>query len=291
MDFPDFYQSQKNRVDDALNRLLPEAGVSELVEAMRYSVLGGGKRIRGVLVLEAERSGLGGDSRTDGGELLAAVVELIHAYSLVHDDLPAMDDDDVRRGQPACHKAFGEDIAILAGNGLLNLAYRTLGELDEPDVRDRALKRISDAAGDEHLLEGQARDLKYETEKPEARDVLDMYTRKTGALLGLSLELGAISAGLPGDQQLLLRNIGIDLGAAFQIHDDLLEMEGGEGLGKSTDSDRRSEKWTYPRVVGETRARDRAQKLIDESLDRLEELDLDTHRLSELAEFLIERSY
>lgn len=290
-DFPDFYGSQKQRVDDALERILPDGSTSELVDAMRYSVLGGGKRLRGVLVLETRRTGLGEPDDTGPGDRLAGVVELIHAYSLVHDDLPAMDDDDMRRGQPACHVEYGEDIAILCGNALLNLAYETINEIDDPKILNPAFDRVSWAAGYSQLLDGQYRDLRYETRKPSPDEVLEMYTRKTGALIGLSLELGAISAGLDLERRKAFRNIGTNLGVAFQIRDDLLELEGGEKLGKNTDSDRDSEKWTYARLVGEQEARDRARTLTRTSRRELETLDLETERISELAEFLIKRSY
>ncbi|MFB6346746.1 MAG: polyprenyl synthetase family protein, partial [bacterium] len=171
-------------------------------------------------------------------------------------------------------------------------AYATLSDVDEPTIRSRSLDRISEAAGSEELLVGQHRDLQYENADPSADQVLRMYRRKTGALLGLAMELGAISAELPLEQSRTYRDLGTDLGVAFQIQDDLLEEDKQtETLGKSTGSDQTSNKRTYPRLVGTTEARRKAEVLINRSRQKLEELTLDTERIIRLADFIIERTY
>jgi geranylgeranyl pyrophosphate synthase len=289
--FPPFFEEQKLRVDRSLDNLLPPADKNRLAEAMRYTVLGGGKRIRGVLVLEAYR--LGSKSRPELAESLSGIIELLHAYTLIHDDLPAMDDDDTRRGQPASHKQFDEATAILTGNSLQSLAFRSLSELDVSEGELRTLGAIlSDAMGYEGVLQGQVWDLDLENTEPTEETILEMYEKKTGYLIGCALEVGGVAGGLKVETRGRLRTCGRKLGKAFQIQDDLLEETGtSDQLGKNTKSDESRKKSTLVDRVGEAAARDRANELVEDGRRLLDEISQETERLSRLAAFLIERNY
>jgi geranylgeranyl pyrophosphate synthase len=289
--FPDFYEEQKDRVDDALDAGLPPADENYLAEVMRYSVLGGGKRIRGILVLEAAR--LGEPVERDVAETLSAVVELVHTYTLVHDDLPAMDDDDVRRGQPACHEKYDEATAILCGNALLSRAFELTGGLGDSfkDVGP-LIRKVASVMGYDGVLDGQVRDLDLEGDEPEEDEILEMYERKTGYLIGLALELGAIAGTLDRKAREDLRNVGRTLGRAFQIQDDLLEHEGSsEQLGKDAGSDASRHKSTLVEHLGPEQARNRADRYVQTGRETLQDLPHDTTRLETLADFLVERNY
>jgi farnesyl diphosphate synthase len=290
-EFPDFFRAGRERVQTALENLLPSAGANRLAEAMRYSVLGGGKRIRGVLVLEAARLGTNYDESL--AEILGGVVELIHTYTLVHDDLPAMDDDDVRRGQPANHKKYDEATAILAGNALLTRAFEILGTASmEEKGRMDLLDRTGEVLGWSGILEGQQMDLDMEGSTTPEDKILEMYEKKTGYLLSLALEYGAVAGGLPEDDRSTLRIIGRTLGLAFQVRDDLLEQEGdSERIGKDAKSDRSKAKSTLVDRLGPEDARDRAEDYVRKGQQLLDDLDYDTSRLEELANFLLDRTY
>lgn len=289
--FPDFFGPQKDRVDRMLDDVLPPEEENKIAEAMRYTVLAGGKRIRGVLVLEAAR--LGNSDSESNAQIMSAVVELLHSYTLVHDDLPMMDDDEFRRGQPSCHVKFDEATAVLSGNALQSLAYRSLCDLDcSRHKLVLILERLSKMIGYDGILDGQMRDLELEGIQADEQTVLDMYDKKTGYLIGFALELGAIVGGLKTSDQEILRTIGRKLGTAFQIHDDVLEQrQDPDKLGKDVDSDRTQEKSTLIQLVGEESAKDRASSLVDEGESYLDDLPYDTERLSRLAHFLVQRNY
>ena len=294
--FPDFYRRQKERVERALQNWLPEteAVPPPLGEAMRSSVLNGGKRLRGVLVLEAAR--LGREERSSAAEALAAAVELIHAYSLVHDDLPAMDDDDFRRGEPTCHRQFGEDMAILCGDSLLTLAFEILGQIDEFDIPAPASVKIyqktARAAGWRGLIGGQVEDLTASESELQLEELQELHLKKTGALIRLSLQLGGIVSGMEEEFLPVLNEFGKKIGLAFQIKDDLLDLQGSfEKIGKDVNSDREAEKTTYPRLLGSEQAEEKLTRLVDEAEELLRSEISESERLIELARLVAERDY
>jgi farnesyl diphosphate synthase len=284
------YQARIERVlDDCLE--LPDPGTPRLREAMRYSVLGGGKRLRPVLVYLTGES-LGAPlNRLDAA---AAAVELIHVYSLVHDDLPAMDDDDLRRGRPTCHRAFDEATAILAGDALQALAFAVLA--DDPSgtaasVRIAMLHTLARAVGTGGMAGGQAVDLAAVGQALSAAAVENMHRRKTGALIQGSVLLGALAAGITAGAELeALTTFGAQIGLAFQIQDDILDVEGDATvLGKATGADAAHGKPTYPSTIGLDASRTRARELRDEAVAALGPLGSRAGMLTELAQFVVSR--
>jgi geranylgeranyl pyrophosphate synthase len=283
----------QKRIEHVLERCLalPDCGTSRLREAMRYSTLGGGKRLRPVLVYTTGEA-LGAPLEHLDGP--AAAVELIHVYSLVHDDLPAMDDDDLRRGRPTCHRAFDEATAMLAGDALQALAFGVLAE-EVPGIPATAtasmLRILANAAGTAGMAGGQAIDLAAVGKTLDAAAVENMHRRKTGALIAASVLLGATAAGLARGAELeALTRFGADIGLAFQIQDDILDVEGDTGvLGKSTGADAARSKPTYPTTVGLAAAKDRAGALRDSAIAALAPLGGRAATLAELARFVVHR--
>jgi geranylgeranyl pyrophosphate synthase len=259
-------------------------GPARLVEAIRYALLGGGKRLRPALVLAAHEA-FGGRAGDDALALRFAVaVEAIHAYSLVHDDLPAMDDDDLRRGRPTVHRAFDEPTAILAGDALQSLAFGHLLETDDP--RAPALARLL-AEGATQMVEGQARDIEGEHAPLGEAEVMELMRTKTGALLAASVAGGAACAGARIDEVL---PVGLKLGLAFQIADDLLDLTADtQTLGKRAGKDAAKGKATLPSIVGADEARRRAAALLDEALAALAPLGPPAEPLVALARFVLTR--
>jgi len=292
-------ESYRNRIEQVLDRCLelPDAGTERLREAMRYSTLGGGKRLRPALVYLVGES-LG--APLTNLDAPAAAVELIHVYSLVHDDLPAMDDDDLRRGRPTCHRAYDEATAILVGDALQALAFsvladETLGDV-APATRLAMIKTLAFAAGTAGMAGGQAVDLAAVGQTLSVGAVENMHRRKTGALITGSVLLGALGAGIDSgspnsssDWQ-ALRLFGDEIGLAFQIQDDILDVEGDAAvLGKTTGADAALSKPTYPSTVGLPAARDRARGLRDRAIAALTPLGPRTAPLVELANFVVSR--
>jgi geranylgeranyl diphosphate synthase type II len=299
------------RVEESLAGYLPEVDAdpaaacpARLAQAMRYSVLGGGKRLRSVLCLMAAEA-CGGD---DEAALPAAcALELVHTYSLIHDDLPAMDDDDMRRGRSSCHRAFDEATAILAGDGLLTLAFEVVAREVRPGAAAlRCVAILAEAAGPAGMVAGQMADLQAEgrTESqpqvgrgtPAAGTTATLaaleaiHRRKTGALLRAPLRMGAVIAGAPENCIEALDRYGKAVGLAFQIVDDLLDVQGDESkLGKRVGKDSELGKWTYPRFLGVDGSRRRARQLADEAVAELEPLGARGVRLRDLALALLER--
>ena len=300
----EYLELQRRRVESALHDWLPpiEAGRSagcpeRLAAAMRYSVLGGGKRLRPILCLMAAEA-CGRDPAT--ALPAACALEFVHTYSLIHDDLPAMDDDDLRRGRPTCHRAFDEATAILAGDGLLTLAFELVASEIEPDEAARACVRIlAEAAGPRGMVAGQMADLLAERrtlsgsvheDEGSLEELEAIHRRKTGALLLAPLRMGAAIAGAPEAHRRALESYGRAVGLAFQIVDDLLDVEGDEAkLGKRVGKDLGLGKWTYPRFLGIEGSRRRASELAAEAVAALVPLESRGHRLRELAMALLER--
>jgi geranylgeranyl pyrophosphate synthase len=291
---PDRIESYRTRIEQVLDRCLalPDAGTPRLREAMRYSTLGGGKRLRPALVYLTGESF--GAALTDL-DAAAAAVELIHVYSLVHDDLPAMDDDDLRRGRPTCHRAYDEATAILVGDALQALAFSVLADDSlgaiNPATRLAMIQTLARAAGTAGMAGGQAVDLAAVGQTLSVDAVENMHRRKTGALIKGSVLLGALGAGIDsGENFRALQVFGDEIGLAFQIQDDILDVEGDAAvLGKTTGADAALSKPTYPSTVGLPAARDRARGLRDRAIAALTPLGPCSAPLVELAQFVVSR--
>jgi geranylgeranyl pyrophosphate synthase len=287
-------QSAQTRVDDALDHWLPSASThpARLHEAMRYAVLGSGKRIRPILVY-ATGDALGlPNSVLDGP---ACAVELVHAYSLVHDDLPCMDDDDLRRGRPTCHRAFDEATALLAGDSLQTLAFYILAHdgamWADADARLQMIETVALASGSRGMAGGQAIDLAAVGQELDLVELEDMHIHKTGALIRASVKLGALSKpGLAPEVLDRLDHYAKCIGLAFQIRDDILDEEGNvETLGKTPGADRARNKPTYPALLGLDGARTRAQELHEEAIASLALLDHRADALRQISEYIVTR--
>ena len=281
----------RSRVDAALEAYseLADGCPSELREAIRYSLLGPGKRLRPMLVLMASEA-CGG---TIGAALPAAcAVEMVHAYSLVHDDLPAMDDDDLRRGRPTCHKKYGEALAILAGDALLALAFEVLAkDTQPPQVAARCCAVLAEAAGACRLVGGQVDDLAGRLEQGGIDRLEAIHRRKTGAMLLVSLRLGAAVAGADGVKTAALEAYGERLGLAFQITDDLLDVCGQEvEVGKRVGKDAPRGTLTFPGLLGIEESARRAEQLIRDAREALRPFGAQAGSLDALARYVLERN-
>lgn len=269
---------------------LPEAdqGQKEVVRAMRYSLENGGKRLRPVLVLEFCRV-CGGD--VEKALPLACAVEYIHTYSLIHDDLPCMDNDDLRRGKPSCHKKFSEATALLAGDALLTHAFECLTSADLSDGQiASAVALLAQNAGVCGMIGGQVLDLKFETVDPSINDLLTVHKLKTGALISAACLLGCIAADADDEMLSYASSFAYNLGIAFQIKDDLLDVYGDEALlGKPVGSDEENEKSTYVTMVGIENAEKDVEVLTDKAISYLSAFD-DNGFLKDLAEYLVTRN-
>jgi len=277
-------------VDAALEHFLPpvDSRPKGLAEAMRYSVFAGGKRFRPVLaVLVAEALGGRGEDALPA----ACALELIHTYSLIHDDLPAMDDDDLRRGKPTSHRVFGEATAILAGDALLTLAFEVAASSPPETDPARIVKEIAVGAGPAGMVAGQVADMAAEGAGGSLEDVEFIHLRKTAALIAAAARVGALAAGASQDKIDLAGRFGETLGLVFQITDDVLdETASSRDLGKTPGKDAAAGKLTYPRVVGLDAARARARELAADASKLLEELAPSSKILHELVQYVVERS-
>src|SRR5438132_14098935 len=284
-------QGQK-ATDAALERLLPAAAQypTSIHQAMRHSVFAGGKRLRPILCMEAGRMVAG--SLPAGIEELGAALEMLHTYSLIHDDLPALDNDDLRRGQPTCHKAFGEATAILAGDALQTTAYETLAKLPcPPEARVHIIEEIARATGSvEGMIGGQGMDLEAERSQPDGKTLERIHRYKTGALITASLVTGGIYANGSHAEIQRLRDFGRAIGLAFQIVDDVLDVtESSQQLGKTAGKDTATRKATYPALFGVDGSLQQADTLVATGCAALDSFGARAQTLKDLAHFLAER--
>jgi geranylgeranyl diphosphate synthase type II len=290
-DLKQYLEDRRLVVEEALEVALPQQDGPEarVVEAMRYSLFAGGKRLRPILCLAA--------SEAVGGDLQAAMpagcaLEMIHTYSLIHDDLPAMDDDDLRRGKPTNHKVFGEAIAILAGDALLTEAFVLLSDYNSmlPERVVQVIGVIAEAASYRGMVGGQVVDILSQNKRADLETVQQMHSRKTAALIGASTELGALAGKGSEAQVAALARYGRAIGLAFQIADDILDIEGdAELLGKTTGADEARGKVTYPAAVGLERSRQAANEMVKDALAALEGFDDRANPLRSLALYIITR--
>lgn len=294
LSFTEKLRQLADRNEQYLSTWLPESEEPKtLYNAMRYSVLGGGKRIRPVLVY-ATGQALGAQlSALDGP---AAAVECIHAYSLVHDDLPAMDDDDLRRGKPTCHIKFDEATAILAGDALQTMAFTILCQDQhitvEPKLRLRMIESLALASGPQGMVGGQAIDMESVGKQLNRSELENMHAHKTGALIMASVELGAYAAGLKTEPLLArLRDYARCIGLAFQVRDDILDIEGDtQVIGKTQGADQRRNKPTYPALLGLDGAKAVARELHEQAIENLSEFGEEANTLREISSYIVSRS-
>jgi geranylgeranyl diphosphate synthase type II len=291
MDIKKYLSTQKNIIDKALDYYLPKASEYPKVihEAMRYGVFSGGKRIRAILVLA------GGEAVNGKKEELlpaASAIELIHSYSLIHDDLPAIDNDDFRRGKPSCHKKFNEAIAILAGDALLTYAFYLLAKSkNSPDKIIRVYEEISNAIGTFGMIGGQVVDIESEGKNLDVPTLEYIHTHKTGALICTAVKVGGILGGGEEKQLHSLTQYGEHIGLAFQIVDDLLDIEEGSKKGKKRKSDLIKKKLTYPAVYGVESSKKQVQMLIEGALKAIATFNHKAEPLRAIAKFIEKREY
>jgi geranylgeranyl diphosphate synthase type II len=288
----EYLSEQVQAVDRVLNQCVPGEDLEpvSIHRAMRYSLFAGGKRLRPILAIAAAHAV---SDSPDGVEHAAATLELIHTYSLIHDDLPALDNDDLRRGRPTCHKVFGDAMAILAGDALLTLAFEVLSRLNgaSAERRIRLVQELSRAAGSvAGMISGQVKDLEGERQRPTAMLLDAIHREKTGALLRASVRMGAIYAGATEKELAALSEYGEHIGLAFQIVDDLLDVEeSSEALGKTAGKDQAQHKITFPAVYGLEQSRKMAEEERRAAHVALRMFDGRADRLRQLADFVINR--
>ncbi|MGC1830669.1 MAG: polyprenyl synthetase family protein [Candidatus Acidiferrales bacterium] len=288
---PDFFDTDHAAIEAALEKHLPpeETPPASIHRAMRYSVLAGGKRIRPILCLEAARLFT---EKIEGAIHAGCALEFIHTYSLIHDDLPALDNDDLRRGKPTCHKVFGDALAILAGDALLTLAFQTLAAAPiEPARRVRVISEIAAAAGTVGgMVGGQVADLEAEGKTADTVTLEYIHRSKTAALIRASIVAGAIAGGAAHEDAERLRRFGENIGWAFQVVDDILDVEeSSAALGKTAGKDQAQQKATYPALFGLEESRAIAADLEAKALAELGSYGKRAARLRQLGEFLVAR--
>ncbi len=294
MNLKKYLQIRQRKIDRALNGYLPKANTKPVTlhKAMRYSLFAGGKRLRPILCLAAAEACHGS---IDNALPLACSLECIHTYSLVHDDLPSMDNDDFRRGRPTCHKVFGEGIAVLAGDALLTIAFQIVSSAKAAPRYDVAilLREIAVAAGSQKLIAGQVADLEAEGKNVKRDQLQFIHENKTAAILKSSVRLGAMSANADPKKLSAITRFGQRLGLAFQIIDDILDVtQTSEILGKSAGKDVAAKKATYPAVIGLEKSRAEARRLTRQAHNALSIFsNSDAEPLHALANYLLEREY
>jgi farnesyl diphosphate synthase len=290
------FRHYQDRIEEVLDHWLPASKLSpiRLHESMRYSVLEGGKRVRPLLAYAAGKATGASEEQLDGP---AAAVEIIHVYSLIHDDLPAMDDDDLRRGKPTNHKAFDEATAILAGDALQALAFHILATdpkmTDEPQARLEIIKTLTHASGSRGMAGGQAIDLASEGKELNITELENMHIHKTGALIRASVLMGAMAHGqIDSDQLARLDHFAKCIGLAFQIQDDILDIESDtETLGKTQGADEARNKPTYPAILGMDASKEEARTLYDDAMASLSGIGEEADLLRAVADFIVNRKH
>jgi geranylgeranyl diphosphate synthase type II len=294
MNLKAYLRSHQKEIDRALDRYLPKATVkpATLHKAMRYSLFAGGKRLRPILCLAAAEACRG---KIENALSLACALECIHTYSLVHDDLPTMDNDDFRRGRPTCHKVFGDGIAVLAGDALLTIAFEIVSKAKLAPRYDMSilLGEVAVAAGSQRLIAGQVADLEAEGRKVNRGQLRYIHENKTAAILTTSVRLGAMSANAEPKKLRAITNFGRGLGLAFQVIDDILDVtQTSEMLGKSAGKDIAARKATYPAVIGLEKSRAEARRLTRQAHNALSIFgSREAESLHALANYLLEREY
>lgn len=289
-----YFQIKKEQIDTMLNELLGRVEAPQILkDAMLYSIRAGGKRIRPVLLL-ATMEAFDEDSRF--GMPVACAIEMIHTYSLIHDDLPAMDDDDLRRGKPTNHKVFGEATAILAGDALLTLSFEVLGNITDerlPDsVKTALVSGLAKAAGAPGMVGGQTLDLQAEGKSLSLDGLEQIHRQKTGKLLAFSVEAGALLAGASASQIDALRRFSTHLGLVFQIRDDILDVEGDTMcMGKSVGSDENKEKSTYPKLLTISGAKQKLDDHLRLAKEALREVGIQHERLGAITDYIANRNH
>lgn len=294
MDLKAYLDEKRVMVEEALGGIFPgpEGPAADIISAMSYSLFAGGKRLRPILCM-AGAEAVGGEAQ----DVLpiACAIELIHTYSLIHDDLPVMDDDDMRRGKPTSHKVFGEAVALLAGDGLLTKAFHVMTGADfvkrvRPNALLAVIALIAKAAGYEGMVGGQIVDIQSEGKEVDP-DVLEfIHTRKTAALISASVVSGAILVGGEDPQVKALASYGQNIGLAFQVSDDILDIEGNsQELGKNVGSDERQGKITYPTLIGLSRSKEIQGELVEQAIESLEPFDRRAEPLRHIAKYIIVR--
>jgi geranylgeranyl diphosphate synthase type II len=291
MAYPNFFDENQRLIEAALERLMPSADTMPptIHHAMRYSVFAGGKRIRPMLCLETSRIF---SADTDAAVEAGCSIEFIHTYSLIHDDLPALDNDDLRRGKPTCHKQFNEATAILAGDALLTLAFETLSRVPTDAARCvQVIREVSSAAGTrDGMVGGQVADIEAERKPVNAEMLAYIHRSKTAALIRGSVIAGAICGGGTQEDVERMRRFGDNIGWAFQVVDDILDVEeSSAALGKTAGKDQQQQKATYPALFGLQKSREFAKELATKALGELAVYGERAARLRELAEFLVLR--
>jgi geranylgeranyl diphosphate synthase type II len=290
-DFAAMYAEDRRAVDERLSAMLPPETEPppSLHSAMRYATIGGGKRLRAILCLAAHR--FCGNPRPDASLQAGCAIECLHAYTLVHDDLPALDNDDFRRGKPSCHKRYGEAVAVLAGDALQAMAFEGLARCAAPPgCVAEAVRILGRSAGSRFLVGGQVADIEGEGQEPTEELVAFIHSRKTGELIGASLAIGAALAGAPARTRSEIHEIGRRAGFAFQIIDDILDVMGTAGeVGKTLRKDEKKGKITYPARFGVERSREAANRFIAEATNRIRVLG-DEGYLQYLFALIAERS-
>jgi len=292
MTLAEYMAAEQKAVDAALGRWVPreDQNPATIHRAMRYSLFAGGKRIRPLLAIAAAQAV---SDAPVGIESCACALEMIHTYSLIHDDLPALDNDDLRRGRPTCHKVFGDAMAILAGDALLTLAFEVLSKMDHTDATRRIelVRELASASGTvDGMIGGQVNDIEGEAKHPTARLLESIHRAKTGALLRASVRMGGIYAGANADQLDALTSFGEHVGLAFQMVDDILDVEqSSEALGKTAGKDAAQKKITFPAVYGIERSREMAEEERLAAHLALQSFDDRAQRLRELADLVVRR--
>jgi geranylgeranyl diphosphate synthase type II len=293
LDLDSYLTSQKKRINRALESFLKTSDKPDrILEAMTYSLMAKGKRIRSVLCVAAAEAAGG---NPEDALPAACALEMVHTYSLIHDDLPAMDDDALRRGKPTCHMAFDEATAILTGDALLTLAFQTLASIELSNAEQaakwlRIIRLISYAAGYCGMIQGQMLDITSEGRQLTLAELKSLHRLKTGALIEASISSGAVLGGLNSNKISMFESYAQNIGLAFQVTDDILNVEGDpEIMGKAVGTDKLRNKSTYPSLLGLKKSKDFAGKLVENALQALESFDQKAEPLRAIAKYIVER--